>query len=444
MGRLFWKIFCWFSATVICLLVLLFSLRLLAPPGELKPSVHQLQKERLNAVAALLQHSGPGVTRQYLQQNHRALPRLWVLNTQQEDLLGRSVPDFILQLPADRQLQQTVTTPDGQRYTLRMFKPGKAGKAVPSLLPPLPPAEGRPPRYFRWLVFIAVGLLASAWLAWYLTRPVRVLSQATRALSRGEPLQQIRPKLGRRKDELVSLADDFDHMAGALQHKQETLDQLLKDISHELRSPLTRVRLALGLLEKQQRPIGEADSEQISHELNRLDDLIDQVLTLTQLDSRQTPALNDYLSIPDLLAQLVDKLSLEARAKNSQLALQCDDKEAVIPANHELLWRALENVIRNAIAHTPEDTQVIIRAVTESAANTFRITVTDMGAGVEESRLEDIFNPFVRLDNARRRGGYGLGLAIAQRAIQQHHGSISARNIAGAGLQIDIQLPLAG
>ncbi|WP_315982005.1 HAMP domain-containing protein [Aliamphritea spongicola] len=237
MGRLFWKIFCWFSATVICLLVLLFSLRLLAPPGELKPSVHQLQKERLNAVAALLQHSGPGVTRQYLQQNHRALPRLWVLNTQQEDLLGRSVPDFILQLPADRQLQQTVTTPDGQRYTLRMFKPGKAGKAVPSLLPPLPPAEGRPPRYFRWLVFIAVGLLASAWLAWYLTRPVRVLSQATRALSRGEPLQQIRPKLGRRKDELVSLADDFDHMAGALQHKQETLDQLLKDISHELRSP---------------------------------------------------------------------------------------------------------------------------------------------------------------------------------------------------------------
>ncbi|WP_315982004.1 ATP-binding protein [Aliamphritea spongicola] len=198
------------------------------------------------------------------------------------------------------------------------------------------------------------------------------------------------------------------------------------------------------MLEKQQRPIGEADSEQISHELNRLDDLIDQVLTLTQLDSRQTPALNDYLSIPDLLAQLVDKLSLEARAKNSQLALQCDDKEAVIPANHELLWRALENVIRNAIAHTPEDTQVIIRAVTESAANTFRITVTDMGAGVEESRLEDIFNPFVRLDNARRRGGYGLGLAIAQRAIQQHHGSISARNIAGAGLQIDIQLPLAG
>ncbi|WP_271272566.1 sensor histidine kinase [Aliamphritea hakodatensis] len=439
MGRLFWKIFCWFTATVICLLALLFSLRLLAPPGDLKPARHPLQNERLNAVAALLHYSGPAAAREYLQQSNFSRPRLWVLNSQQKDLLTRPVPNFILQLPAEKQLKKTVLTPEGQHYTLLMFKPGKA---VPSLLPQLPPAEGRPPRYFRWLVFIAVGILASAWLAWYLTRPVRVLSQATRALSRGEPLHKIRPKLGRRKDELVSLADDFDHMAGALQRKQDMLDQLLKDISHELRSPLTRVRLALGLLEKQQRPIGETDSEQINHELNRLDDLIDQVLTLTQLDSRQTPALNDYLSIPDLLTQLVDKLSLEARAKNCQLALQYDGNEAVIPANHELLWRALENVIRNAIAHTPEDTQVIIRAVTDSASGTFSITVTDMGAGVEESRLEDIFNPFVRLDNARRRGGYGLGLAIAQRAIQQHNGSISARNITGAGLQIDIQLPL--
>ena len=441
MGYLFWKIFGWFLLTVTFLVLLLFSLGLLSPPQALKQNMLLLQQQRLDAVAALLQNQDLQATREFLRRQQQIRPQIWVWDDPDEDILGRNIPGFILRLPPERRLQTTVKH-QNTTYTLRLFRPAKDLRSRSFL--PFSSPEGFPdkqaPRYLRWLVFVLVGLAASAWLAWYLTRPVRILSQATKTLSKGESISEIRPRLGRRKDELVDLAADFDAMAGALQHKQDTLDQLLKDISHELRSPLTRVRLALGLLEKQQRPLNTDDHQQISHELDRLDDLIDQVLTLTQLDTRQLHELDDYIDIGDFTARLADKLSLEAEQRHCAIRVDNQAGETVLPVNQELLSRALENIIRNAIAHSPDDSLIDIQLLKQN--QTLMISIRDQGTGVADNQLEDIFKPFVRLDNARRRGGYGLGLAIAQRAVRQHKGEISARNHSAGGLEVTLKIPI--
>ncbi|RDE18436.1 HAMP domain-containing protein [Motiliproteus coralliicola] len=442
MGRFFWKIFLWFLASLLSLSALLYGLALykLSDDSNQNHIVERLLQQRVEAVAIALSYGGKAALQEYQQNVGRVLPRIWVLDQNNHDLLGRPVPAAILALEADQMITRQVKSTEGVRYQLRVYNPPQ--RLTDRFLPRTQPFRHRLPSAERLSLFVLVGALACAWLAWYLTRPIRILSRGTRALARGELDRAIAPQLGSRKDELVSLAQDFDKMALSLHNRQQALQQLLNDISHELRSPLTRIRLQFALLEKHQQPINETDSQALGQELDRLDELIDQVLTLARLDAESHYPLDDFIDLAGLLSAICQQAQSEAQAKGCRIECDLPDNEIVISANKELLRRAFENIIRNAVKYNPDHGQVRVN-LKQQPGQRLSIMIQDQGPGVEEAQLAAIFSPFFRFDSSRPKGGYGLGLAIAQRAILRHGGTIVASNISGGGLAVHIELPFA-
>ena len=440
MGRLFWKIFLWFLAALLLLSALLYSLTLfhLSQSSTQRGIVERVIEQRVEAVTTIIRYGGKSAFEEYLEHSGDPRPRIWLLDEQEQDILGRRIPRLILALTDDQKITRTVESHDGQVLKLITYAPSEAVQQ--KLGTRLAQVRQQLPGMQRLMVFIVFSILACAWLAWYLTKPVRVLSVGARALAEGQLDKAIAPQLGTRKDELVNLAHDFDAMAEALVARQQAFQQLLNDISHELRSPLTRIRLKFGLLERQQEKLSDLDARQISLELDRLEQLIDQVLTLARLDAKQHYDQTDFIDLPGLLGAICQNVQLEAASKLCRLDCVLTDNEIIIAANGELLRRAFENIIRNAISHSPEGSVVSVCCVLRRKR--FMVRVLDEGDGVEEAALPEIFSPFVRLESSRPRGGYGLGLAIAQRAVLRHGGSIRAYNENGAGLAVEIELPI--
>jgi len=209
-----------------------------------------------------------------------------------------------------------------------------------------------------------------------------------------------------------------------------------------LRSPLARLQLALGLANKKLKDDLPLELERIEQEANRLDELVGQSLTLSRLDAGAVYAKDDYIDIAELLENIINNCEIEATEQNKSIELSLE-KSWTINSNGELLHRALENIIRNAIHYTKPDTNVNV-ALSQNGKSEFKISISDNGDGVPADKLQSLFEPFIRLSEARDRdsGGYGLGLAIAKRAIDFHNGRISAQNNAAGGLLIEILLPI--
>ena len=293
------------------------------------------------------------------------------------------------------------------------------------------------------LAVIISGTIAYA-VSRYLTRPLKNLQQASRELAEGNLAARISvPSTG--GDETSELARDFNSMAAQLQEKIQAQKRLLRDVSHELRSPLARMRVALALAERD--PSRSAEQlRRIEIESERLDVLIQQLLSAPETRAD----MEDSLDLVALLKQVCEDAEFEARAEGKGLQLDCPVTEAVVKSHGDLLKKALENVIRNAVHYTRKDTDVSV-ALSEHP-NGWRISVEDHGPGVPDEQLEKIFDPFYRIDEARQRetGGFGLGLSIARRAIEQHGGTISAQTRYAAsaqtagnllGLRVSISLP---
>jgi two-component system sensor histidine kinase CpxA len=301
-----------------------------------------------------------------------------------------------------------------------------------------------------WLFSIRLGIaillsgLVCFWLAWYLARPVRYLSEATHRLSGGELGVRVGKTMGRRRDEIADLGRDFDRMAERLQSLILTQKQLLSDVSHELRSPLARLQVALGLARKKIGKHAEKDLDRIEQEANRLDNLVGQVLTLARLEVLEPDVLEDYVDMTELLKTIIEAVEFEVVDSNRHVHLT-SKTSCIVKANAELLRRALENIIHNAVHYTEEKTIVEV-SIQDSIDQKgwIDISVCDHGTGIPEEKLPLLFEPFVRLSEARERssGGYGLGLAIAERAIRMHGGFVSASNRDSGGLCVLVQLPL--
>ena len=231
-------------------------------------------------------------------------------------------------------------------------------------------------------------------------------------------------------------------MATQLQNLMDSQRRLLHDVSHELRSPLARLQVSIGLARQQPERFNET-LDRIEHEAGRLDKLVGEVLTLSRLESGVPQAMDEYLDILELLDAVVDDARFEANALHRRVAFHSDiDDSLVIQGHGELLYRAIENVVRNAVHHTPTDTQVTLSVSRE--ATQLRITVDDQGSGVPVEELETIFQAFQRsASGSQTRNGYGLGLAIARRAIESHGGQIRALNRPEQGLRVEIMLPIA-
>jgi two-component system sensor histidine kinase CpxA len=237
------------------------------------------------------------------------------------------------------------------------------------------------------------------------------------------------------------LVKDFDHMAERLEILIGAQQRLISDVSHELRSPLTRLKLALDLGRGNSLG-GDSTLDRIEREAERLSNLVGMLLTLSRLESGDSVPDTSVVQLPDLLAEIAADVEIEAQSRKCSIEL---DRlpECWTEGNPELLRSAFENVVRNAIRYTEPGTAVRISATCD--ASEVRVVVRDHGPGVPDGELEKVFKPFYRVDTSRERrtGGVGLGLAIAERAIKLHNGKIGAENLKDGGFSVEITLPLA-
>lgn len=295
---------------------------------------------------------------------------------------------------------------------------------------------------------IALGVSAAVclFLARYLAAPVDRLRLATRQMAGGDLNVRVLPALRGRQDDLGLLAADLDTMAERLQLQLEAKQQLLRDVSHELRSPLARLQLALSLARRGDGAV-ERHLARVECEAQRLEALIARTLKLVSLE-RPVHALEQAsVDVGELLRTIVADVAIEADAQGCLLQLQAQGP-LVVSGDPELLRSAFENVIRNAVRYSPAGALVGITAHRlageEHPGGVAEVVIRDQGPGVPEKELGLIFEPFYRVDAARGHGsagGEGLGLAIAARAVALHGGGIEARNLAAGGLLMSIRLP---
>ncbi|HWW71010.1 MAG TPA: ATP-binding protein, partial [Duganella sp.] len=293
-----------------------------------------------------------------------------------------------------------------------------------------------------WIPIVAAvfaSLLFSMLLAWYFSRPIRALRQAFDAAAGGDLAPRFVNASGKSHTELNDLGRDFDRMTARLRNLIDGQTRLLHDVSHELRSPLARLQAAIGLAHQQPDKIA-ASMDRIERESVRMDKLVGELLTLARLEAGAIKASQEEISMADLLEQIADDASYEA-ASQQRTVLREGEADVLVVGQADLLGRAIENVVRNAIKHSAEGGEVQLQVRSLPDARQLCIRVLDRGPGVAPADLETIFQPFFRSSNAGTEG-HGLGLAIAQHVIEAHGGSIKATNRAGGGLCVEMILPV--
>lgn len=284
----------------------------------------------------------------------------------------------------------------------------------------------------------ATMVIVCAGLAWYIAKPVAELRWALRQAGKERFDTRVQPRMGARRDEIADLAQEFDAMAAQLQRLTESRRTLLHDISHELRSPLTRMQAAIGLM-RQVPPRAPEMLSRIEGEAGRLDELIGELLTLHRLEAGAQSG-HERVDVIELLQAIAEDAHFEAQASGRAVRIEAPGS-FVADVNGELIYRAFENVIRNAVKFSPAGETVDVLAGLDSENGALVCQVLDRGPGVPADRLATIFEPFAQIEGPGNAGGFGLGLAIAKRAIEAHGGRITAALRSGRGLDVTIRLP---
>jgi two-component system sensor histidine kinase CpxA len=451
MKSLFLKIFVsfWLAQALFVVLAILVTL---AMRPQRNSTWEVLRTTVLNEAVSEYEQGGEQQVRQYLEtvqaQQH---VRAYIFDEKGNEISHRAPPDWADRvakggprnphdgfiIPVQPVLRESRASSDGQhRYTLVLGLPpgprvffGPRGMPVPGLI----------------IAVLSSGLVCY-FLAWYMTKPVSRLRAATQQLAAGDLTARAGDPKSKRRDEIAGLVRDFDTMAGRLETLVKAQSRLLNDISHELRSPLARLNVALGLVRQRSGPESAAMLERIELEAGRLNELIGRLLTLARLEDGEQHAPATPVSLDEVVLNVAEDAEFEAQARRCHVRSEIAAGSWEVRGDTSLLHSAVENVVRNAIRYTREGTTVEIHL--EKAENTGGaeavVRVTDCGDGVPTDALEKLFQPFYRLDDARGRqtGGVGLGLAITERAVRFHGGRVSATNRAEGGLMVEIHLPL--
>jgi len=291
-------------------------------------------------------------------------------------------------------------------------------------------------------IALVVSALTSGWLARHLSAPIRRIQEGARALA-GENLDaRVSAGLEGRKDEVAVLAREFDAMADRLRANRGAITQLLRDISHELRSPLARMRVAVGLARQPAADVVR-QLDRLEREIERLDSLISQVLKLARLHGTDAPFAREDFELDEVIDEVVRDANFEGAAKNCRIDLQ-GAAAMSIHGNRDLLRSAVENVLRNAVRYSPQD--ALVDVVITRADTGLTILIRDRGPGVPAADLQRIFEPFYRVAESRDRdsGGEGIGLAITAQVMKAHGGSATAANGLKGGLEVRLNLPPDG
>lgn len=493
MGRLFWKFFlCIMLAQVTATIGIggTFWLKNRAAQQERALDIDTSPPAQMiiEAASATLEAGGSQALRQFLGKLERM--RVFAVDAQGHELMGRKVHPAMLDKARAMLVEQsqphpvvrTVTGSDGQRYLLFLpsserFRNAEAGAARDTLnavtlsgpramgpgarpketgvAPPrgefgrgMPPGPRMDSPYRTFIPLgaaIAASLLFAFLLAWYFARPIRDLRQAFEAASHGDLAPRFHAS-GKRGDELTDLGRDFDRMTGRLRHLMDSQTRLLHDVSHELRSPLARLQAAIGLAHQQPEKM-DASLERIERESERMDKLIGELLTLSRLEAGAASPLSEDVGIADLLHDIMEDARYEAKARQQDIAMAGDAAiaDAAVTGRPELLARAVENVVRNALKHSPDGgtVEVDLSRLHDGKQEWVRIAVLDRGPGVATADLARIFEPFFRASHTQHStDGHGLGLAIARHVIGAHGGSIAASRREGGGLCVTMLLPV--
>ena len=294
-------------------------------------------------------------------------------------------------------------------------------------------------RYLRLLGLILTAIAVCYVLARYLSSPIVKLSLAAKQLAAGDLHTRVAPEIGNRADEIGKLSKDFDEMAERIEALITSQKRLTRDVSHELRSPLARLNVALELAKQKGNPETQGLLNRIEREGKQLNDMISQILTLSKLESQAETIEMGKVNLCRLVEKVVADANFEAAANGKKVEF-VQDSECEIYGNENLLRSAVENVLRNALRYTKD----VVNVSMAKNKTQLHLKIRDFGEGVPEAELENLFTPFFRVADARERksGGVGLGLAIAEQAVGSHKGKISAKNAVGGGLEIEIKLPL--
>ncbi|HVF11411.1 MAG TPA: ATP-binding protein, partial [Abditibacteriaceae bacterium] len=318
-------------------------------------------------------------------------------------------------------------------------------KVIPHFGVPWPVSPWSYP--LRWLALVLTASAVCYGLARYLAAPAVTLRAATSRLAEGDLSARVGPAMGRRRDELADLGRDFDRMAERIETLVQSERRLLADISHELRSPLARLTVALELARQDAGDKAQPSLQRIDFEAEKINELIGQLLTLTQLESGVSASSRQSVDITALVRDIASDAAFEARGHDRDVCTGQLEPARVDGVPH-LLRSAIENVVRNAVRYTEEKTSVEIEvecpaSLPDSVLNSVLIRVRDRGPGVPAAALTHLFQPFYRVDAARdeHSGGTGLGLSITERAVRLHGGTVRAANAPEGGLVVEIRLP---
>ncbi len=432
MRSLFAKIFSWFLLTLIVTILVTITVSILSynPNSKVHTFFSLLLRLGLEDARHGWETGGHDGLRDALNrfQDSIGAPMVYFTDGNGNDLLtGEARPDLIRAAktwPIVRFLRLTddmafnIGSQDGKYHFFIVMTPTRAIASTAQAI---------------HLVVLGVIALLCYMLTYHLTAPLRALRSVVEGFGQGDFHARAED---RRRDEMGELARAFNRMADQIETLLAAERRLLLDISHELRSPLARLGVAVELARSGQAPALPLD--RIQKEADRLNDLIDQLLQVTRLES-QTQRHREPVRLDELVRDIVNDCAIEASAQGCALVYPIP-ANVVVNGDPELLRRAIENVMRNAIRYAPSESKVEVAV--EHGSEAARIRVRDHGPGVPDEALPHLFEPFYRVDSDRdrRSGGVGLGLSIVRRAVELHHGKVHAANV-HPGLQVEIELP---
>lgn len=416
MPRLFWKFFItiWLTLAIV-VTVIIFTVKSLAT-APFEPELQRQKRElTLSFAAYILAHEGEGRARFFLQASQSVSPvGLEIVQVADERACKTEPPP------------NATYVPKGD-ICYRISVVQQANFIVDNLSVVMP-----------WFAIMLASMIAAAALARYLIRPVVHLRDGLSALAHGRFDTRIGDRMAGRRDEVTALAHDFDATAARLEELQGAQQRLFHDVSHELRSPLSRLQAAAGILRQNPGRINDM-LDRLDRETERLDALVGEVLTLARLNaSSQMPLKTQTLDLIELLNEILDDASFEAQSRDVTITTGIEGS-FLAEVEGELIYRAFENVVRNASKYTAEGTHILVSC--EVKGDVLTVQVSDDGPGVRPEELERIFQPFSRGTDVIEGGGYGLGLAITRRSVERHGGRAFACLPDRGGLVITLAIP---
>lgn len=439
-GLLFWKILLGFWLTFLLmsqLLWLSFSLygKHHEPPENL--TARRIVNLQMTSAVSVLQRGGIEALNDMMADwpaSDRRFFSIQMMDKPPQEKPRSDLNRDVLNGEFPKEVIEWVSGADGRQYQLRYDVEGLRNDSN----------MGGPPRHFlnvpEPLLFMAGfgGLLFSLFLAWNLTRPMRQLRKGFDRVSKGDLSVRLFPAMRRRHDELSAVAQDFDSMVERLSVLVRAREELLHDVSHELRSPLARLQLATGLARQTPESVGQS-LDRIDEEARRLDKMIGELLTLSRAEHESLPD-EQYFDLYGLLEAVANDARYEAQIPGVDILLFADrNADYTVKGDAKLIRSALENVIRNALRFSLQGQQVSVTLRQENGW--LSVNVTDQGPGVDADKLSSIFDPFVRVNTPLSGKGYGLGLSIVRKVVLAHQGEVSAVNGRNGGLELTIKLP---